>query len=106
MKSSRTHVNVLPSFAIFPIRIPCCIRVSSTQRNHMYSSSITGPDPELRGYSRATPLCNPQRNDLSGQRCLVYGFPHGLGILRRELYPSAHIRLEALQISGPCQQGS
>ena len=93
---SSTHVDVLPSLTVFPICIPCCIRISSTQRNHIYSLSITRTRPRARDIREQSLYVTLSVAISLGSVGLIRNLPNDLGILRGEVYPSIHILLEIL----------
>ena len=100
-----TQIDVLPSLAVFPICIPCCIRIFSTAEPcvfveyHRDWAQSSGGVGKLRVYVL---LCVTIS---LGNVGLVLDFPNGLGILRGELYPSTNNLLEVLHLFSPSQQG-
>jgi hypothetical protein len=97
-RTARTLTSYLLSL-FFPIRIPCCIRVSSIQRNRMYSLSVTKTRPRAQGVSASNAFVQILSATISlGNVGIIRGFPNCLGILQGELRPSPHIILEVPQV--------
>ena len=69
MQPKSMSIDVPPFTRFFPICISCCIRLSSAQQNHMYSSKVTRTKfrAQGRGYPQTT-SCNPRGNDRLGQQ--------------------------------------
>jgi hypothetical protein len=93
-RAARTLTSYLPSL-FYPICIPCYVRVSSPQRNHMYYQDQTQNSGGIRKQRLHVIL---GATISLGNVGLIRGFLNGLRILQGELYPSARILLELLQV--------